>query len=60
MVSKELSEGVADIIPSHQLMVEVTGAQYPLSGLAGGYLMDGKPNAIFGSMDTVALSSSAV
>jgi len=33
-------------LPSHQLIVEVTGAQYPSSGLAGGYLKDGKLNPI--------------
>ncbi len=60
MVSKEDSARVLDAIPSHQLMVDVTGAQYPSCGLAGGYLMDGKRNAIFESMNTVAISSSAV
>lgn len=33
-------------VPSHQLIVEVTGFQYPSSGLAGGYLICGK-NPIF-------------
>ena len=38
--------------PSHQLIVEVTGAQNPSSGRAGGYLNAGKPNTIFAATDT--------
>lgn len=33
--------------PSHQLIVEVTGCQYPSSGLGEGYLIWGKVNPIF-------------
>jgi hypothetical protein len=46
VVSKELPEKWQKQLPSHQLMVDVTGAQYPSSGLAAGYLKDGKPNPI--------------
>lgn len=33
-------------IPSHQLIVEVTGAQYPSFGRAGGYGKWGRPKAM--------------
>jgi hypothetical protein len=46
MVSRVSYEGVECDSPSHQLMVEVTGAQNPSSGRAGGYLIAGKPNPI--------------
>jgi hypothetical protein len=51
MVSMVSYLGVECDRPSHQLIVEVTGAQNPSSGRAGGYLIAGKPNTIFAATD---------
>jgi hypothetical protein len=40
-------------VPSHQLIVEVTGFQNPSSGLAGGYLICGK-KPIFATMSRLS------